>query len=69
MDKFTRWIIPTLYEYVNEIAYHEDTHRLSNGTIFHDAVSKYLNNLPSDDWRGYWQGNKKHMETLAALFW
>ncbi|UTO05669.1 IS1595 family transposase [Moraxella sp. FZLJ2107] len=55
-----------LYEYANEVAYREDTRRLSNGVIFNDVVSKCLTSLPSDDWRGYWQGNKKRVETLAA---
>ncbi|WP_420866052.1 IS1595 family transposase [Moraxella canis] len=55
-----------LYEYANEIAYREDTRRLPNGVIFNDVVAKCLATLPSDDWRGYWQGNKKRVETLAA---
>lgn len=55
-----------LHEYANEIAYREDTRRLSNGEIFNDVVSKCLASLPSDDWRGYWQGNRRMAELLAA---
>lgn len=55
-----------LYEYANEIAYREDTRRLSNGEIFNDVVRKCLQSPTSDDWRGYWQGNHKGKETLAA---
>lgn len=55
-----------LHEYANEIAYREDTRRMSNGEIFNDLVSRCLNNKPSDDWRGYWQGNRRMAELLAA---
>lgn len=55
-----------LHEYANEIAYREDTRRLPNGIIFNDVVSKCLATKTSDDWRGYWQGNRKGYETLAA---
>lgn len=58
----------TLYldNYANEAAYREDTRRWSNGSIFADIVMKCAHTKTSQDWCGYWQGNKRPQERLAA---
>ena len=55
-----------LSNYANEIAYREDTRRLSNREIFDDILSKCLNSLTSNEFCGYWQGNKRTAERLGA---
>jgi len=55
-----------LAAYANEAAYREDTRRQSNGVIFMDIVSKCARTLVSRNWCGYWQGNRRLMELLAA---
>jgi len=53
-----------LNRYANEAAYREDTRRRSNGDIFTDIVSRCAKSAVSRHFCGYWQGNKKPMETL-----
>ncbi len=55
-----------LYNYANEIAYREDTRRLSNGEIFDDITRKCMGTITHKDWCGYWQKNKKSKELLAC---
>lgn len=55
-----------LANYANEAAYREDTRRWSNGKIFLDIVKKCAESLTNRDWCGYWQGNKRQEERLAA---
>ncbi len=55
-----------LDEYANEIAYREDTRRWANGRIFNDIVTRCARTPTSRDWCGYWQGNKRAQERLAA---
>ena len=55
-----------LANYANEAAYREDTRRWSNGAIFTDILSKCLKTKTHHDWCGYWQGNKRGAERLAA---
>ena len=55
-----------LANYANEAAYREDTRRTSNGVIFLDIVKKCAHTKASRDWCGYWQGNKRQTERLAA---
>ena len=55
-----------LSNYANEIAYREDTRRMSNGSIFNDILSKCLNTPVSNEFCGYWQGNKRIAERLGA---
>lgn len=55
-----------LSNYANEIAYREDTRRLSNGAIFADIFSKCLSTPVSNEFCGYWQGNKRVAERLGA---
>lgn len=55
-----------LANYANEAAYREDTRRWSNGSIFMDILSKCLKTQTHHDWCGYWQGNKRGAERLAA---
>lgn len=55
-----------LSNYANEIAYREDTRRLSNQVIFDDILSKCLTSLVSNEFCGYWQGNKRVAERLGA---
>jgi len=55
-----------LANYANEAAYREDTRRQSNGEIFRDILLKSLRTPTHRDWCGYWQGNKRLQERLAA---
>ena len=55
-----------LASYANEAAYREDTRRQSNGEIFRDILAKCMGTRTHRDWCGYWQGNKRLEERLAA---
>ena len=55
-----------LANYANEAAYREDTRRWANGAIFFDILGKCLKTKTHRDWCGYWQGNKRGAERLAA---
>lgn len=55
-----------LANYANEAAYREDTRRWSNGEIFTDITAKCAMTRTHHDWCGYWQGNKRQAERLAA---
>lgn len=55
-----------LANYANEAAYREDTRRWANGRIFTDIMTKCARTLTNRDWCGYWQGNKRQEERLAA---
>jgi len=55
-----------LANYANEAAYREDTRRLPNGEIFMDVAKKCAMTRTNRDWCGYWQGNKRPAERLAA---
>jgi len=55
-----------LANYANEAAYREDTRRWSNGKIFDDVLRKCVRTQTHHDWCGYWQGNKRTKERLAA---
>ena len=55
-----------LANYANEAAYREDTRRWANGAIFTDIVKKCAKTRTHHDWCGYWQGNKRQQERLAA---
>jgi len=55
-----------LANYANEAAYREDTRRTPNGKIFTDITTKCAHTKTSRDWCGYWQGNKRREERLAA---
>lgn len=55
-----------LSNYANEIGYREDTRRLSNKAIFEDILTKCLNSPISNEFCGYWQGNKRVSERLGA---
>lgn len=55
-----------LANYANEAAYREDMRRKSNGEIFTDIVKKCARTRTHHDWCGYWQGNKRSQERLAA---
>ena len=55
-----------LANYANEAAYREDTRRWSNGAIFTDIATKCASTRTHRDWCGYWQGNKRKEERLAA---
>ena len=55
-----------LANYANEAAYREDTRRMPNGEIFTDITKKCAKMRTSRDWCGYWQGNKRNEERLAA---
>ena len=55
-----------LNNYANEAAYREDTRRMNNGDIFDDICMKCVQTKTHHDWCGYWQGNKRTAERLAA---
>ena len=55
-----------LSNYVNEIAYREDNRRVSNGVMMFDIANKSINTPSHSEWTGYWQGNKRVAERLAA---
>jgi len=55
-----------LSNYANEIAYREDTRRWNNGKIFRDISTKCINKPTSNEWCGYWQGNKRAAERIGA---
>jgi len=55
-----------LNRYANEAAYREDTRRRSNGDIFTDIMSRCAMTGVSRHFCGYWQGNKKQVETLVV---
>ena len=55
-----------LANYANEAAYREDTRRWANGKIFADIMTKCAKTRTHQDWCGYWQGNKRLEERLAA---
>jgi len=52
--------------YANEIAYREDTRRMSNGAIFRDIFEKCMETIQSNEWTGYWQGNHRISERLGV---
>ncbi|MFX0788867.1 hypothetical protein ABEL50_10055 [Escherichia coli] len=52
--------------YANEIAWREDNRRKSVKEKFEQLLRCCLNTLPSRDFIGYWQGNKK-AEALFGL--
>lgn len=58
--------LANLANYANEAAYREDTRRWSNGKIFTDILTKCAHTRPHRDWCGYWQGNTRRPERLAA---
>lgn len=55
-----------LDDYAHEVAYREDTRRWPNGKIVRDVLAKCLHAGISRDWCGYWQGNRRWGEQLAA---
>ena len=55
-----------LANYANEAAYREDTRRWANGRIFNDIAGKCAKTRTHRDWCGYWQGNRRMEERLAA---
>ena len=55
-----------LSNYANEIAYREDTRRMTNGAIFNDITARCMNTPISNEFCGYWQGNKRVAERLGA---
>ena len=55
-----------LANYANEAAYREDTRRWANGRIFNDIAGKCAKTKTHRDWCGYWQGNRRMEERLAA---
>lgn len=55
-----------LSNYVNEVAFREDTRRESNGTIFNMIIEKAMNTPTHSEWCGYFQGNKRVAERLTA---
>lgn len=61
-----RFGIEYLANYANEAAYREDTRRWTNGKIFDDIVRKCARTKTHHDWCGYWQGNRRMTERLAA---
>ena len=46
-----------LSAYANEMAWHEDNRRKSNGELFELVVNAALSHSVSREWKGYWQRN------------
>jgi len=55
-----------LSNYANEVAYREDTRRIDNYSIFEDILTKCLSSPVSNEFCGYWQGNKRIAERLGV---
>ena len=55
-----------LSNYANEIAYREDTRRWNNSKIFTNILTRCLTSNVSNEFCGYWQGNKRLSERLGA---
>jgi len=55
-----------LSNYANEIACREDTRRKSNGAIANDILTRCLSDGVSNEFSGYWQGNKRVVERLGT---
>lgn len=55
-----------LSNYANEIAYREDTRRWANGKIANNILTRCLTKKTSNEFSGYWQGNKRVAERLGA---
>lgn len=55
-----------LSNYLGEVAYREDLRRKSNGYMLNDIMKKAMNTPTHNEWTGYWQGNKRTSERLAA---
>jgi len=55
-----------LSNYANEIAYREDTRRWNHGAILKDIANRCITKPTSNEWCGYWQGNKRVAERLGA---
>ena len=55
-----------LSNYANEIAYREDMRRKDNKTILNDVLYRCLSSPPSNEFSGYFQGNKRVAERLYA---
>ncbi len=55
-----------LSNYANEIAYREDTRRWNNSKIFTNILTRCLTSSVSNEFCGYWQGNKRLSERLGA---
>lgn len=55
-----------LNRYANEAVYRENTRRETNGSIFGDIVKRCAQSGQSRHFAGYWQGNKKRVETLVG---
>jgi hypothetical protein len=49
------------------LAYREETRRQPNGSIFLDIIGKCARSPTSRERCGYWQGDRRHEELLAAL--
>ena len=55
-----------LGDYANEIAFREDSRRWPNGAIFKTIAGNCAHSGVSRDWCGYWQGNHRQDELMAA---
>lgn len=55
-----------LSNYANEIAFREDSRRMTNGEIMKDILTRCLMTPEHGEWRGYHQGNKRVAERLIA---
>jgi len=61
-----RFGLAHLASYANEAADREDTRRWPNGELFLDISTTCARTRPHRDWCGYWQGNTRRPERLAA---
>lgn len=55
-----------LSNYVNECAWREENRRVDNKTKLMDLARICIQTATHNEWCGYWQGNKRNVEVLAA---
>lgn len=66
VGQYHRFSAMHLHAYAIEAAFREDTRRMNNGDIFRMLVDACARTGVSRHWCGYWQGNHRTVERLAA---
>lgn len=67
MGQIHRYARKHLDVYAYETAFREDRRRNSNRTFVMDTLEKCLQSPPSRDWATYWQGNKRHHDSVMRI--
>jgi transposase-like protein len=66
VGQYHRFSAMHLHAYAVEAAFREDRRRVSNGAMFMEIVMACAQTKVSRQWCGYWQGNHRTVERLAA---